>query len=710
MADGVIGDAERSQRLRFLRIDDRTSGTITELRSQIEGSLPGLAKTFYSFLGEWPNLRTFLGDDANIARLQGAQIEHWLDLFKGEFDEGTFLRATAIGRAHERIGLEPSWYLGGYCFILERLIAQLHQSSDKQRFPELVNALLRTVFLDMDLAISTYIELGQAGKLKREMLSLSEVIEREVGLSVADIGQQVDKLGLGAKELTEVARSLTEAAQAVAVAVNTTSDDVQTVADAAEQLETSSRGITSQVNGASALTDAARTKAEEAADTVASLREATGRIQDVVRLIRSIAGQTRLLALNATIEAARAGDAGKGFVVVAEEVKRLARQTDEGIGGVNRQAQEIGRATDSTVDAVETIAESIRDIDAIAQQVATASEEQRAATSEIMGGAHRAAEQTRAVADHARSVLDVASKTGQTAEWVNSLSLVLRREVGDLQRRLSIILRSSFAGDRRSAERVALALGFTTQGFSGQTGDISTSGVLLAVPSDKARIGAELELDIQEVGVARAEVVAASALGLHMRFLAASPEIRKRIMEVQHQAKEHDGAFTAIVADVAQTVSAGFERALRDGRISIDDLFDTRYQPIEGTEPQQFLAPHAKLTDQVVAPVIEPPLDHDPRIVFCCVCDRNGYIATHNRKYSEPQKPGDKAWNTAHSRNRRIFDDRAGLVAARNTIPGFVQTYPRDMGGGNMVVLKEFDAPIAVGGKHWGTVRLAVKP
>jgi methyl-accepting chemotaxis protein len=138
-------------------------------------------------------------------------------------------------------------------------------------------------------------------------------------------------------------------------------------------------------------------------------------------------------------------------------------------------------------------------------------------------------------------------------------------------------------------------------------------------------------------------------------------------------------------------------------------LFDTRYEVIAGTDPQQFSAPHTALTDRVVAPEIEPPLDRDPRIVFCTVCDRNGYIATHNRKYSEPQKPGEKAWNTAHSRNRRIFDDRAGIVAARNTTPGFVQTYPRDMGG-HIVVLKEFDAPITVGGKHWGSVRLAIKP
>jgi len=709
-----IGDTQRAQRLRFLRLDDGAAASLAEIAPIVEKCLPDITAKFYTYLAEWPELRQLLGDEAKTEHLRQAQSAHWIDLLKGDFDDATLNRSVSVGAAHERAGLEPRWYLGGYCFVLERLLAQLHQTSDKQQFERRANALLRATFLDMDLAVSTYIEHGQAGKMKREMLALSNVIEREVGFTVADIGEQVDKLTVGAKELMGVAQTLTDAAQAVAAAVDTTSDNVRTVAGAAEELEVSSRGISTQVHGASTLTDAARTKAEEAAETVASLREATGRIQDVVRLIRSIAGQTRLLALNATIEAARAGDAGKGFVVVAEEVKRLARQTDEGIGGVNRQAQEIGRATDSTVEAVETIAASIRDIDAIAQQVASASEQQRAATSEIMGGANRAAEQTRAVADHARSVLDVANRTGETAHWVNSLSLVLRREVGDLQRRLSIILRSSSAGDRRGAERVAIALSFTAQDgqhtFTGQTGDISISGVLLAVPSDTARIGTELELDIQEIGRVSATVVAASVLGLHAKFRAPSGEDRLKIEAVQRHAKEHDGAYTALVAEVAAKVAVDFEKAIHDGRIGEDALFDTHYEPIADTDPPQFEAQHTLLADQVVQGEIEPPLERDARIVFCCVCDRNGYIATHNKKYSEPQRPGDKAWNTVHSRNRRIFDDRAGIVAARNTTHGFVQTYPRDMGGGNIVVLKEFDAPITVAGKHWGTVRLAIKP
>ena len=93
-------------------------------------------------------------------------------------------------------------------------------------------------------------------------------------------------------------------------------------------------------------------------------------------------------------------------------------------------------------------------------------------------------------------------------------------------------------------------------------------------------------------------------------------------------------------------------------------------------------------------------------MVFCIAADRKGYVAMHNRKYSQPQRPGEVAWNTVHSRWRRIFSDRTGLASGRNTKPFLLQTYRRDMGG-RFVMLKEVAAPITVGGRHWGGLRLA---
>ncbi|OAN44040.1 chemotaxis protein [Paramagnetospirillum marisnigri] len=712
-ADGV-GDSRNRERLKFLRIEDDTVRTLRETRSLVDGALPAIADAFYGHLLKWPDTAKLLGDGSKVGHLKKTQQDHWRALFSGRFDDDYFDKAAVIGATHERIGLDNSRYLGGYCFVLERLIAQIHQKVDKARFAEVMGAVMRAAFLDMDVAISTYIERGEAGKLKREMLALSDAIDGEVAVTVGDIGAQVRRLIEGANELGDVAASLKTMAESVTGAVSVTGDNVQSVAGATEALEETSRDISAKVHGTSRLTDAAQGKMEEAAATVEGLKEATGRIQDVVRLIQSIAGQTRMLALNATIEAARAGDMGKGFAVVADEVKRLARLTEDGIQGVNSQAKAIGHATEQTVSMVEEVTRSIQEINSIAQEVNRASEQQIAATSEIRGNADQAAHHTATVSGHARSVLDQADRTGITAQRVNELSAVVQRDVSDLQRRLGIILRSSAAGDRRAVVRVAVGVAFKgrlgKREIAGHTGDLSTKGTVLAGLNDKAQVGDMGAVEFDGIGSLTCDAVAASVLGLHLRFRDVSVDAQKAIRAIQERAREEEKVYIQAVQSVSGGVSAAFETAVKQGRITETDLFDTQYDPITGTDPQQFLAKHATLTDDVVHQFTESVLDRDPRIVICCVADRNGYIATHNKKYSQPQRPDDRLWNMANSRNRRIFDDRAGLVAARNTNPYYVQTYPRDMGGGNFVLLKEFDAPITVRGRHWGCVRLAVKP
>ena len=96
----------------------------------------------------------------------------------------------------------------------------------------------------------------------------------------------------------------------------------------------------------------------------------------------------------------------------------------------------------------------------------------------------------------------------------------------------------------------------------------------------------------------------------------------------------------------------------------------------------------------------------DTQGVVIAAVDPNGYLPTHNRKFSQAQGP-DPAWNTANCRNRRIFDDRVGLKAGRNTEPFLLQVYRRDMGGGVFRMMKDVSAPIRVRGRHWGGLRLA---
>ena len=170
-----------------------------------------------------------------------------------------------------------------------------------------------------------------------------------------------------------------------------------------------------------------------------------------------------------------------------------------------------------------------------------------------------------------------------------------------------------------------------------------------------------------------------------------------------------DSPFIRGAQQAAGQIAKLLDDALRTGAISAQDLFDDKYQPLPGSNPAQLSTRYVALADRLFPQVQERMLGLSAKVVYCIAVDRNGYVACHNQAYNQPQRRDDVAWSTTHCRNRRIFNDRTGLAAARNQRPFLLQTYRRDMGGGQFVVMKEAAAPIQVAGKHWGGLRLAFK-
>jgi methyl-accepting chemotaxis protein len=169
-----------------------------------------------------------------------------------------------------------------------------------------------------------------------------------------------------------------------------------------------------------------------------------------------------------------------------------------------------------------------------------------------------------------------------------------------------------------------------------------------------------------------------------------------------------DRRYVDFAIATARKISELFEREIAEGRAQLSTFFDEAYAPIPNTNPQQFTAQFTTITDRLLPALLDAPLATDPNIVFVVAVDRNGYLPTHNRKFSQRQG-SDPEWNKANCRNRRMFDDRVGLAAARNTRSFLIQCYRRDMGGGNFALMKDTSAPISLGGRHWGGLRVAYR-
>ena len=169
-----------------------------------------------------------------------------------------------------------------------------------------------------------------------------------------------------------------------------------------------------------------------------------------------------------------------------------------------------------------------------------------------------------------------------------------------------------------------------------------------------------------------------------------------------------DAPLIRTVIETAKTISAAFESAIARGEINLDQLMDDNYREIPGTDPKQYLTDYVEFTDRILPPIQDPLQKSDSRIVFCVAWARGGYLPTHNPNYRKPQG-ADPVWNNANCRNRRLFNDRAVKKVAANTKPFLLQTYRRDMGGGNFVLMKDVSSPIFVRGRHWGAFRMGFR-
>lgn len=710
---GDIAHLQTEERLAFLNIDETVRATLRRIAPQLTKAMPPLVDDLYAHMVKWPNLAALLGDAKRIGHLKRTQQSHWQALFEGNFDDAYFQRTHAVGLAHNTIGLEPRWYMGAYCFLLERaIVAQLGRRASREQC-QAIAAILRAAFLDMDVAVSTYVASSEQLKIRQEMLGVSELLEKEIDTSVAVVVMQAERMTSGAEKLSAIAGRLHETAGTVEQSATTAIGNIQSVAGATEEMDASSRDIASQVARTTQLTESAVTQMQATDETARGLTEATARIDEVVCLVDSIASQTKLLALNATIEAARAGEAGKGFSVVAAEVKALARQTEEAIRTIRDQSARIQDAARQAIGMVSDVNGQIRAIDSVAADVAQATDQQQVATSEISRSAAAASEQALLVGQRAQEVLAEAETTGRTAENVRHFSLVLSNNITDLRRRISTILRSSSGGDRRSEARypVAVRCGFTLAGrpMSTFTLDLSLGGALLHGNGEGMRRGDSVRLNLSEIGEVDAIVAGVSSFGIHTQFRQVAKDLHQALEDLIERARVADQPHIAQAQAVAGRIVAGLEQAMRGGKISQVELFSSDYEPVAGSNPQQYITPFSTLCEEVMPPIIEPVLESDDKVVFCVPCDRNGYLPVHNRKYSQPQRPGDVAWNIANARNRRIFDDNTGILAARNVKPALVHLYARDMGGPEPVMLREVDAPIMLASEHWGNVRMAVR-
>lgn len=474
-------------RRHFMGLLDDDCQSIRAIRDIVERELPNALDIFYAKVKETPSIRRFFSSDAHMQSAKKAQQDHWKNIAAANFGEEFAGKVNEIGRVHARIGLEPRWYIGGYAIVLEHLIQSVilssptkwrfwgQKSQEQEKLAKQVSSLCKAVLFEMDLTISVYlteaektrnrvrdeaihqeqdfvsqsfgavIQAVAEGDLSRSMCGALPLpympLQNNMNAAIESLRDTLLTVTKTTQEIDCVAQEISNAAHELAQRTERQATSVENTASAIEQITATVSSTALRVSEASGLVETCHgitrrfaEMIERAIDTMQEIEKSSDSISNITVIMDAISAQTNILALNTAVEAARAGHAGNGFKVLAEQIRALANRAGEAsknVRGLTAQTQaQVARGASTMQEAGEEIGTIITGIAHVSRHLKAideAAREEAGALRDVNGAVVTIDQGTRQNAQMAEQTYTASSgmvrKAGQLRDVLNGFRL-----------------------------------------------------------------------------------------------------------------------------------------------------------------------------------------------------------------------------------------------------------------------------------------------
>lgn len=396
--------------LEIIQLKERDLQILMLMQPTIKENIDKITTGFYDRIMRVPNLTDIISSHSSVSRLKQTLRSHLIEMFDGQINEAFVSKRERIAHVHVKIGLEPKWYMAAFNVLFEitqNIINEhFHHSEERVMATNAINKILN---FEQQLVLTAYEE--------REK-QLREEVDRNAKIELAaNIGESAERLAAISEQTHASTSEMSNQSKIIKEASNTgkqLSDELQRKSqNGSEIMKNLSLQSQEIKQGVSGIVDNAKILDNNAKE-----------VQGIVKLILDIADQTNLLALNAAIEAARAGVAGKGFSVVAEEVRKLADQTKS-------SSSKVSEISGKTNHQIRTIEASIQNIDKIVHKSVKTTELVNDLLEQVLKVAKESNKQNNLIEDEISRLVDVLSDVSNASEEVANTATLLYGTISD---------------------------------------------------------------------------------------------------------------------------------------------------------------------------------------------------------------------------------------------------------------------------------------